>query len=259
MATQQIELIADDPRLRPESDSVALMRILERALHAPDFDIAKMNALLEMKERWDKGEARKAYVRAMNAFKANPPAILKNKHVHFDTQKGTTDYDHATLDHVCEQVTKGLSTHGISHNWKLQQFPDGKVKVTCILTHEQGHSEDGSTLEGMPDLTGSKNAIQAIGSAVTYLQRYTLLSATGLAAKNQDTDGKVAGKPAKGVDNLEERLQWINSCRNNEELRKQFQQSYKVAEDLGDASAIKAIIQAKNARWKELNPKVRGA
>ena len=37
-------------------------------------------------------------------------------------------------------------------------------------------------------MSGSKNSIQAVGSTVTYLQRYTLLAVTGLAAKGQDSD-----------------------------------------------------------------------
>ena len=37
-----------------------------------------------------------------------------------------------------------------------------------------------------------KNAIQAIGSTLTYLQRYSLVQMLGLAAGNDD-DGKAAG------------------------------------------------------------------
>jgi hypothetical protein len=48
------------------------------------------------------------------------------------------------------------------------------------------------------DTSGSKNAIQSIASTITYLQRYTLFAATGLAADDQDDDGKAAG--AKYID-----------------------------------------------------------
>src|SRR5207245_959863 len=36
----------------------------------------------------------------------------------------------------------------------------------------------------------SKNAVQAVGSTVSYLQRYTLLAGTGMAAADQDDDGR---------------------------------------------------------------------
>ena len=53
-----------------------------------------------------------------------------------------------------------------------------------------GHSEE-TTLSGPADSSGSKNAIQAIGSTLTYLQRYSLVQMLGLAASNDD-DGAAA-------------------------------------------------------------------
>lgn len=116
---------------------------------------------------------------------------LKGKRVFFEGQKGTTEYMHATLADVCAAAIKGLAEVGISHQWEVEQ-KDGVITVTCILTHAQGHNER-TRMHGPPDPSGSKNAIQAIGSAVTYLQRYTLLAATGLAAKDIDTDGRSPG------------------------------------------------------------------
>ena len=63
--------------------------------------------------------------------------------------------------------------------------------MTCVLSHKSGHYEE-TTLSGPPDASGSKNAIQAIGSTLTYLQRYSLVQALGLAAGDDD-DGKAAG------------------------------------------------------------------
>ena len=42
-----------------------------------------------------------------------------------------------------------------------------------------------------PDDTGKKNSIQQVASTVTYLERYTFLSITGLAVEDQiDDDGQ---------------------------------------------------------------------
>lgn len=62
--------------------------------------------------------------------------------------------------------------------------------MTCKITHIQGHSEE-TTLLAQPDASGSKNAIQAMGSTITYLERYTLLALTGLAT-HEDDDGKAS-------------------------------------------------------------------
>ena len=62
--------------------------------------------------------------------------------------------------------------------------------MTCLIFHKEGHNEE-TTLSGPPDKTGNKNDIQAIGSTLTYLQRYSLMQALGLAASNDD-DGAAA-------------------------------------------------------------------
>jgi|ERR1035441_3204186 hypothetical protein len=66
-------------------DGISLMEIIQSIATRPDFDIDKLQKLLEFKERLDANEARKAYTLALAAFKADPPTIRKNKHVHFDT------------------------------------------------------------------------------------------------------------------------------------------------------------------------------
>ena len=79
-------------------------------------------------------------------------------------------------------------------SWSTGQT-DGSVTVTCHITHEAGHRES-VTLSGPPDDSGKKNKIQQVGSTVTYLQRYTLLSSLGLATADQDDDGVAANGKA---------------------------------------------------------------
>lgn len=229
MATQEVEQALT-------LGSAAPNELLRMAV-SQGAGIETLEKLLDLQLRYEKNEARKAYVVAMNAFKQNPPTILKNKSVSF----GQTSYSHATLDHVCDAVTKGLSEHGISHRWKVDQL-EGWIKVTCILTHDMGHSEE-TTLQGQPDQSGSKNSIQAIGSTVTYLQRYSLLAATGLAASNGDTDGHVTNGE------LSEQLEWIGNAGSSDELKRLYKQAYEKFED--NPSALKAIIAARKAKQEE--------
>lgn len=163
---------------------------------AQGVPIEQLERLYALKQKYDADEARKAYVAAMADFKRNPPRILKQSHVSYKTNSGTTDYYHANLGDVCDAIVKALATHGFSHSWDSSQ--DGNViSVTCRITHAQGHSES-FTLSAAPDQSGGKNAIQAVASTNTYLQRYTLLMATGLAAEDADDDGYAAGAPSSG-------------------------------------------------------------
>jgi len=142
-------------------------------------DLDQMQKLMDLQERWEANESRKAYVSAMTAFKADPPKIVKNKYVEYN------NYHHATLDHVSTVIGSSMSKHGLSFRWDVKQ--ENSINVSCIVTHALGHSESVS-LQADADTSGKKNSIQAIGSTVTYLQRYTLLAVTGLAA--EDDDGK---------------------------------------------------------------------
>lgn len=151
-------------------------------------DLDKLEKLLAIQERWEANEARKAYHEAMAAFKKNPPKIEKDKKVGYDAKTGgRVGYTHASLANVVEKITKSLSEHGLSASWRTQQ--NGKIVVTCRITHVNGHSEE-TTLSADADSTGSKNSIQAIGSTITYLERYTLLASLGLATHDMhDDDG----------------------------------------------------------------------
>lgn len=151
------------------------------------MELDKLEKFMELQERFEQNEARKAYHEAMAAFKENPPEIEKDKHVFYSTQKGNVDYRHASLANVCNKINSSLAKHGLSSKWEPVQAENG-ITVTCTITHKMGHSES-TSLSAAPDLTGSKNSIQAVGSTISYLERYTLLALTGLATTDMDNDG----------------------------------------------------------------------
>lgn len=161
------------------------MQMIANAV-AQGADPDNIQKLMDLAERHERNQAKRDFVQAMAQFKANAPRIIKDK------EQGHTKTKYASLAEVVSKITEKLSEFGLSHNWTTSQ--EGKViTVTCTLTHRSGHSES-TSLSAEPDTSGSKNAIQAIGSTVTYLERYTLLAATGVAAHEQDDDGAAAGK-----------------------------------------------------------------
>ena len=158
-------------------------------------DPGTLEKLMDLQERWEERQARKAYVVAMSAFKQQAPAVLrKSDVVDFTTQKGRTRYNYANLGSIVQEITAILGKHQLSASWSTEQ--DGNnVTVTCHVTHIAGHRES-VTLVGPIDESGNKNRIQAVGSTVTYLQRYTLLAALGLAT-GEDDDGRQGAVPGK--------------------------------------------------------------
>jgi hypothetical protein len=144
----------------------------------------QMEKMLDVQIKWEKNEAEKAYHSAMARFHEDAPSIIKTKDGH--------NCKYATLSDIVAVVAPKLSEQGLSHTWVTSTTQEG-ITVTCKITHELGHSEITSLTAGA-DGSGSKNAIQAMGSTVTYLQRYTLKAALGIAEGDQGDDAKGVGK-----------------------------------------------------------------
>ncbi|HEX7072721.1 MAG TPA: ERF family protein, partial [Hyphomicrobiaceae bacterium] len=80
----------------------------------------QLQKLMDLQERWEANEARKAFVAALSAFKAHPPMVRKNRRAGFESRRtgDKTEYEYATLDHVVAAITPALSANGLSHRWE---------------------------------------------------------------------------------------------------------------------------------------------
>jgi len=178
------ELQANAPASSPLGSALAFMQA--------GGNIEQLNHMMDLQDRWEANEARKAFTVAMTGFKAEPVEIFKRKNVSF----GTTSYNHAELSDVTDAIGPALAKHQLSYRWNIRQEGEA-IKVDCILTHVLGHSEM-VTMTAAPDNSGQKNAIQKVASTTTYLQRYTLLAITGMSTKGMDDDGR--GYDAQATD-----------------------------------------------------------
>lgn len=162
------------------------MDMLSAAVERGDA-VEKLTQLMDLYERWEAAQAKKAYTEAKAAFKANAPMIFK------DMENKQYRSMYSSIGNVVNTMNAALSKYGLDASWDYDQT-EGFIKVTCILTHSQGHSERVS-LSGPPDNSGSKNPIQQIKSTTTYLKLATFEGVTGIASKegNKDDDGNSAG------------------------------------------------------------------
>jgi hypothetical protein len=182
------QIVEVQSQTQPVSETVSFLAMIERAARDPSVDVDKFERLMLMKERVEANAARKAFNAAVAIAKGEIPPILKNREVDFTSQKGRTNYRYEDFAGVAKVVDPVLNRHGLSYRFKSEQAGN-KLRVTCILFHELGHSEE-TTLEAVEDHSGNKNGIQAIGSTSVYLQRYTLKLSLGLATTTDD-DGKI--------------------------------------------------------------------
>lgn len=173
-----LQIHADEP------GAMTPMAMLDRAISS-GAGIEVLTQLFALQERWEANQARKAFDAAMSAARAEIPPIIKNREVDFSTSKGRTNYRHEDLGEIARTVDPILARHGLSYRFTTKSPPNEPVTVTCIVAHRDGFSVE-NTLSAGRDDSGNKNSIQAIGSTITYLQRYTLKAALGLAAAADD-------------------------------------------------------------------------
>lgn len=181
--------------LAPVNTALTPMEMLDRAVSS-GAGIDVIAKLMDLQERWDKNQHRKAFDAAIADAKAELGPIIKNR-------QGHNSKRYADFAAIARTVDPIISKHGLSYRFRTTQ--DDRIHVTCVLSHRDGHSED-NTIAGPADTTGNKNAIQAIGSTLTYLQRYSLMQALGLAA-SEDDDGRTAEEGGPLSDEQAEKIQ----------------------------------------------------
>lgn len=186
-ATPAQELVKADVLPMPANQPPTLLAYLRAAESGADLE--RLEKLMDLHERFQKSEGIKAFDDAMANFRSEHMVIYKTKYVDIP---GGAKFKHAQLADVCDTVIQNLSKYGLRHRWKTEQPGGTKVKVTCIISHRLGHSES-TELESLPDTGGNKSPIHAIASAVALLERYTLIAATGLAARDMDSNPQGTG------------------------------------------------------------------
>lgn len=209
------------------------------------YDLNVIESLMDFQDRLDKKQAKKAFDAAMAEAVNEIPTIAKNKKAIVD-KDGNARYRYDDLSEIAETVKPILKKHGLSYRFRTQQ--NGLiVSVTCIVSHVDGHSEE-NTLSASNDTSGSKNAIQAVGSAVTYLERYSLKAALGLAAA-EDDDAKAAGEPAVIT---HEQFAELNKLLDDHEINKAAFCGYMGVEAVADIPQIR-FKDAKEAIKKKIS------
>lgn len=222
--------------------------------------IDQVRDMLALQREWESNEARKAFAIDMAEFKKNPPQILKDKRVSFDTTRGLTEYDHATIGNVCDKIITAAAAYGLTHRWVPARI-DGAYAVTCVVTHRLGHFEE-TTLQAKADDSGGKNSIQAIISTNTYLSRHSLLMAFGFATMDQpDDDGRASGErqgeggvASDAVQAWSDKAKAAPSLHVLNDTRKLGAHEFNAAKDVAGWNAFKAVVEIRRAALTVVAP-----
>ena len=128
----------------------------------------------------------KAFVAAKKEF---APALKTATNPHFKSK-------YADLAGCLEAVNEALLNNGIA--LYQETFEDGTgVTIETVFLHESGESLRGGKLH----VPAAKQDPQGYGSALTYARRYSVMSACGIAAEDDDGNG-ASRKPKNPLDNV---------------------------------------------------------
>lgn len=180
------------------SESAAIIQVIERAAMNPSVDIDKMERLLQMQERIMERQAKAAYDAAFADMQNDLPEIGERGGI--KDRNGNVQSKYALWEDINEAIKPVLAKHGFGISFRTGQH-DGRIVVTGVLSHRDGHREE-TTMELPTDTSGSKNAVQAVGSSTSYGKRYTAQALLNLTSRGEDDDGEKAGAKADNEANV---------------------------------------------------------
>lgn len=242
------------PAPEPKDKWERLVQVFADKGTDPDKLAVMLDAILRARQE----DARLQFEAAFGRFKDNLPAIFKTKKVTYVNKDGSeTKYSHPELEEMTEIIGESLKAYGLTHSWRPTEGENGRVVMTCVFRHpDSGHVQDMATIGSPPDTSGGKNSVQAIGSSLTYLQRYSLLAACGIAPKGLDNDGRTAeGMPEDAITDYAIKMRDQDDM---PELKAVFAECYSKARKLSDKSAQDRLIKVYEEKKRSLLAEKRG-
>lgn len=198
---------ASVPPAPPPPTDLALILSELRAM--PSLTPEVIDKILNLRARARRDEAEVAFNAAYPDLQAALPTVPERG------RSSTGPY--ALLEDIIECTKPVLKAHGFGLTHRTEFLENGRlVRVVGTLTHKAGHSIS-SEFVSPADTSGSKNAVQAIGSIITYGRRYTTNSLLLIATRGEDTDARTTIAPAQplsrpaptGYDEWLEHLQMV--------------------------------------------------
>ena len=156
----------------------------------PSIEPARIAQLMELHERAERREAERQFISAMTRLQPRLPRITKDGKIDLGRGKPLTFAKYETLD---EAIRPLYTEEGFSITFGTKPGRTEKeLEITATLSHAGGHSRT----ESMPlpmDQGPGRNALQAVGSTISYGRRYLLGMLFNLITVGDDNDGQSQG------------------------------------------------------------------
>ena len=209
-------------------------QLLELAIRQ-NVPVETLERLLVMHERMQATSAQQEYAAALSEMQDELPAIGERGKA---IVQGQTRYTFALWEDINTAIKPVLKKHGFALSFRIESM-EGGISVTGVLSHRDGHSER-TTIPLPADASGSKNAVQAVASSVSYGKRYTAGALLNLTSHGEDDDAYMA---AGEVDAAKTWLDAIEACVDMTGLNK-------VRDDIKAAGVSAKVRTRVQAAWQ---------
>ena len=166
-----------------QAESSAIMSVIERVAMSPDADIEKLERMLDMQERVLDRNAKQAFTADLASMQVKMPRVVEHG-------TGHNNAKFAKLEDINDAIRPVLQEFGFAVTFRIKH-EGALIHVCTVLSHKQGHSEE-TTIVLPADTSGSKSAVQAIGSTISYGKRYGVCALLNIST-GDDVDGNTAG------------------------------------------------------------------
>lgn len=156
--------------------------LIKTALSNPEVTPEKLHSLLDFQERIMNKEAEISFNNAMARLQPQMPEIKRASKAH--------NSKYAKYENIEREVRPLYTKEGFSIRYNSEIVDQGE-KYIGTLMHKDGHSVTASMILP-PDSSGSKNAIQAKGSSVSYARRYLLCMLLNIVTADEDNDANIS-------------------------------------------------------------------
>jgi hypothetical protein len=177
-----------------------------------NIPVETMEKLMDLQDRWEAKQAKKAYDESMANFQAECPIIKKSKQA--KDNSGKVLYKFAPIEDIDAQTKDLRNKHGFSHSFKTLTAAD-KITAICIVKHISGHSEESDFEVPSTGGTSIMSGPQKAAAALTFAKRYAFCNSFGIMTSDEDNDAK---KEAKDIatDKVEQYRTKLEGCRHIE-------------------------------------------
>lgn len=224
----------------------SLLDVIAKAARDPAVDMDKMERLFAMHERMQTRQAEVSFSDAMARMQPELPTIKKNGAIMHGEKKIS---DFAEWPDINKAISPILSAHGFSLSFKPSNN-NKQPSVTAVLRHREGHKEE-ATLELPLDTSGAKNAVQAVGSSLTYGKRYAAVLILNITVEGEDDDGSAAA-PKTIVQAPRDRAFPLGPAKNKTDLKNKIHAAWMEIDECGDADQFVPLLAVHDQLFKQL-------